>query len=133
MQLSDYARSILSDVAFAHVALVDEQGTPHVTPVWIDVDETGHPWINTIVGRRKERRLPVGAPIALSATAPGNGYLWVSICGHVLERRLEGADADIDRLAEKYRGPGSTARTLPGEQRITIVIEPEVEYGGPTR
>lgn len=133
MELSEYARSILSDTAFAHVAFVETDGTPHVTPVWIDINDDGRPWINTIVGRRKERRLPLGSSVAFSATAPGNGYLWVSIRGRVIERRLDGADADIDRLAEKYRGRGSKARTLPGEERISIVIEPEVEYGGPTR
>lgn len=133
MELSEYARAILSDKAFAHVAFSELDGTPHVTPVWIDVNEDGRPWINTIVGRRKERRLPLGASVAFSATAPSNGYLWVSIRGRVIERRFDGADADIDRLAEKYRGPGSKARTLPGEERVTIVIEPETEYGGPTR
>ncbi|MGE0309885.1 MAG: pyridoxamine 5'-phosphate oxidase family protein [Acidimicrobiia bacterium] len=133
MRLSELARSILEDKAFVHLALLDGKGRPHVTPVWVGVDADGRPWINTIVGRLKERQLPLGAPVSLSATAPDNGYLWVSVRGHVVERRADGADGDIDQLAEKYRGAGAKAKTLPGEQRITIVIEPEAEFGGPTR
>lgn len=133
MELSEVASSILKGRAFAHVALTDAAGRPHVTPVWIDVGDDGRPWINTIVGRVKDRLLPVGAPVALSATAPDNDYLWVSVQGHVAERRTAGADDDIDALAAKYRGPGEKARTLPGEVRVTIVIEPEKEFGGPTR
>jgi PPOX class probable F420-dependent enzyme len=128
--LSDGGRAILGSTAFAHLAVNDRHGVPHVTPVWVDVDADGRPWINTIVGRAKERYLQVGTPVALSATAPDDPYVWMSLQGTVVERRLEGADEDIDALSEKYRGPGHKARTLPGEVRITIVIDPTAEHGG---
>lgn len=121
MRLSDAGRAIFGSTTFAHLAVNDRAGRPHVTPVWVDVDAAGRPWINTIVGRAKERYLPVGTSVALSATSPENPYVWVSVKGRVAERRLQGADADIDALSEKYRGPGQKARTLPGEVRVTIV------------
>ena len=41
------------------------------------------------------------------------------------ERRSVGADADIDYLAQKYLGKEKYPFRQPGEERITIVIEPE--------
>jgi hypothetical protein len=128
--LSANGLAILRSRTFAHVALTDNSGRPHVTPVWVDVDAQGRPWFNTIVGRVKDLRLPLGAPVGLSATAADDGYLWVSVQGRVIEKRLEGADADIHALAAKYRGAGARANINPGETRVTIVIEPEAERGG---
>jgi predicted pyridoxine 5'-phosphate oxidase superfamily flavin-nucleotide-binding protein len=74
MALTDKARTLFSQPVFAHVALVDTDGRPHVTPVWVDVDPDGSLWINTAEGRVKDRLLQVGAPYALSATDPENPY-----------------------------------------------------------
>jgi PPOX class probable F420-dependent enzyme len=128
--LSDVGRRILGARAFAHLAVNDTRGDPHVTPVWIDVDADGRPWINTIVGRAKERYLQEGTRIALSATDPDDPYVWLAVRGYVAERRLNGADEEIDLLSEKYRGPGQKSRRKPGEVRITIVIEPTSEHTG---
>jgi PPOX class probable F420-dependent enzyme len=127
-QLSAEARHLLEAKAFAHVAVVDTDCRPRSTPVWIDVDGDTV-WINTAVGRVKERLLPVGAPVAISATDPGNPYRYVEIRGHVAERRTDTADADIDALAKKYLAEDKYPFRRPGEQRVTIVIEPERVIG----
>lgn len=47
-------RDILDKKAFAHLATVGRDGTPQLTPVWIDFDGT-HVRFNTARGRVKER------------------------------------------------------------------------------
>lgn len=127
--LSDAARAIFRSKAMAHVAVVDAHGRPHVTPVWADVDDEGHLWINTAAGRLKDRHLQVGDPVAVSATNLDNPYEYVQVRGTVAERRLEHGDADIDALAKKYMGVDSYPGRTPGEVRVTIVIEPRSTTG----
>jgi PPOX class probable F420-dependent enzyme len=124
VKLTDRARTILQSKTFAHVAAVDPAGRPHVTPVWVDADKETV-WINTARGRVKDRLLQLGAPAALSAVDPQNPYEHVQVRGHVSERREVGADADIDHLAQKYLGEERYPFRQPGEERVTIVIEPE--------
>ena len=129
MKLSDRARAILRSKTFAHVAAIDAAGKPHVTPVWVDVDDKDTIWINTARGRVKDRLLRLDAPTALAAVDPENPYEYVQVRGHVSERRDVGADADIDHLAQKYLGEERYPFRQPGEERVTIVIEPEQVTG----
>ena len=129
MKLSDRARAILRSKTFAHVAAIDAAGKPHVTPVWVDVDDKDTIWINTARGRVKDRLLRLDAPTALAAVDPENPYEYVQVRGHVSERREVGADADIDQLAQKYLGEERYPFRQPGEERVTIVIEPEQVTG----
>ena len=125
MKLTDRARAILRSKTFAHVAAIDAAGKPHVTPVWVDVDDKDTIWINTARGRVKDRLLRLDAPTALAAVDPENPYEYVQVRGHVSERREVGADADIEHLAQKYLGEERYPFRQPGEERVTIVIEPE--------
>lgn len=122
--LSDRAKEIFRSTAMAHVAVVDAQGRPHVTPVWADVDDQDRLWFNTAVGRFKDRHLQVGDPVALSATDLGNPYEYAQVRGTVAERRLEHGDADIDALAKKYLDADSYPFRTEGEIRVTIIVAP---------
>ena len=82
MKLSDRARAILRSKTFAHVAAIDAAGKPHVTPVWVDVDDKDTIWINTARGRVKDRLLGLDAPTALAAVDPENPYEYVQVRGH---------------------------------------------------
>lgn len=126
--LDDTARSILSQPVFVHLA-VDAGGRPHVSPVWVALDGD-RILVNTATGRVKERALTVGAPVALSATAPDNPYQALVIQGRVVERRTEGADADIDALAKKYLDADTYPFRQEGEERVTVIIEPERVVAG---
>jgi PPOX class probable F420-dependent enzyme len=128
VKLSDKARAIFHSKTFAHVAAVDHGGRPHVTPVWVDADKETV-WFNTARGRVKERLLQLNAPVALSAVDPENPYEYAQVRGRVAERRTVGADADIDYLAQKYLGEEKYPFRQPGEERVTIVIEPEQVTG----
>ena len=127
--LSARSQEIFRSKAMAHVAVVDGSGRPHVTPVWADVDDEGRLWINTAVGRFKDRYLQVGDAVAVSATDLDNPYEYTQVRGTVAERRSETGDADIDALAKKYMGVDSYPGRTPGEERVTIIVEPHSTTG----
>jgi PPOX class probable F420-dependent enzyme len=123
--LNDQAASILREKAIAHVAVVDEDGLPHVSPVWVDVDAEGNVLMNTAEGRVKDRLLQPGAPVAISATRPGDDYESILVRGKVASRSAEGGDAGIDALAKKYLDADTYPFRQPGEVRLNIVIQPD--------
>lgn len=123
--LGGEALRILRSKTFANLALVQVDGRPHVSPVWIDVDTNGRVILNTAEGRTKARLLQVGAPVRIAAADPENPYRYVDVRGRVAERTHEGADETIDALARKYLGVESYPYRQAGEVRVTVVIEPE--------
>lgn len=86
---------------FAHVATLMEDGTPQVTPVWVDYDGE-HVLINTVRGRQKERNLTRDPKVGLSILDPEDPYTYLSIRGEVAEVTEEGAIEHIDALARRY-------------------------------
>jgi len=122
--LNDKAKRILEDKTFVHLAVMDGD-TPHTSPVWVDVRDDGRILVNTSEGRAKARLLQPGTKVALSATSPENPYDSLLIQGRVVERTHENADADIDRLAKKYLDKDVYPFRQPGEQRVTVIIEPD--------
>jgi PPOX class probable F420-dependent enzyme len=109
--------------AFAYVATVMADGTPQVTPVWVEYDGK-HVIFNTAKGRVKERNLRRNPQVALSVADPANPYRYIQVRGRV-ELTEEGADASIDRLAKKYLGVDSYPYRRADEQRIIVRITPE--------
>ena len=114
--------------AFAHVATVMRDGSPQVTPVWLDYKD-GRVRINTARGRVKSRTMKKGARVALSIQDPENPYRYVQIRGVVANETEQGADAHIDSLAKKYLGQDKYPFRRPGEVRVTYEIEPTSVQG----
>ena len=112
-----------SKKAFAHIALTAPDGTPRVTPVWIDY-VNGKVLVNTAKGRVKANYLNVGSPVAISITDPDNDYRYVQIRGNVTRMTEEGAAAHIDKMAKKYLGKDKYPFSKPGEVRVLYEIEP---------
>jgi PPOX class probable F420-dependent enzyme len=125
MELPTAVVELFRQPVTAHLGVVDGRGRPHVTPIWLDVDDDGRLWFNTAVGRVKDRHLQVGDPVAVSATEPGDDYRYAQVRGRVAERRTETGDADIDHLAKKYLDADSYPFRNEAEQRVTIVIDVE--------
>jgi PPOX class probable F420-dependent enzyme len=118
------AEELLKGKNFAHVATLRADGTPLVTPVWVDLQD-GHPVLNTAEGRAWPRNLERDPRITLEVQNMENPYEYVEIRGRVAERTREGADAHIDSLAKKYMGVEEYPLRRPGEQRLIIRVEPE--------
>jgi PPOX class probable F420-dependent enzyme len=123
-RLTAEARAKLEGRNFGYLAV--EDGSPHVSPVWVDTDGE-YILVNTARGRVKERAMQKGARVALSIAEHDDPYDHVDIRGRVV-RRVEGDEAveHINALARKYRGPDSTFTLRPGERRVKILIEPTV-------
>lgn len=109
--------------AFASIATVMTDGSPQVTPVWFDYTD-GVVRVNTAKGRVKARTLTPGARVALAIIDPDNPYRYVQIRGRVRHVTEDGADAHIDALAKKYLGVDTYPYRQPGEQRLSVEIEP---------
>lgn len=124
VKLNPAATALLNEAVLANLATVDGDGSPHVTPVWVDVDGDDVV-INTAEGRAKTRNLRRSAKVAVSVVDPKDPYRVVALQGRVIDITTEDADAHIDRLARKYLGVDTYPMRQPGEQRVKIRIRPE--------
>jgi PPOX class probable F420-dependent enzyme len=114
--------------AFANLATLMPDGSPQVTPVWLDY-AGGAIRINTAKGRVKARNLKVGSPVALAVMDPDEPYRYLQVRGRVRRVVEEGADAHIDALAKKYLGKDKYPFRQPGELRVIYEIEPKSASG----
>ena len=110
--------------AFASLATLMPDGKPQVTPVWVEFDGH-HVIINTAEGRQKDKNLQRDKRVALSLMDPDNPYRYIEVRGKVVERTLNGADANIDALAKKYLGKDKYPFRQPNEVRVIYKIEPQ--------
>jgi PPOX class probable F420-dependent enzyme len=117
-------RDLFSKQAFAHLGTVMPDGSPQVTPVWVDYDGN-HIRVNTAKGRVKDRNMRRNKKVALSITDPENPYRHVTVRGEVEDITEQGADAHIDSLAKKYLGKDKYPFRQPGEVRVIYKIRPE--------
>ena len=114
---------LFSKKAFANLATVNPDGTPQVTPVWVDYDGT-HVLVNSARGRRKDKNMETNPAVALSILDPDNPYRYLEVRGRVAEITEDGADEHIDKMAKKYLGQDKYPFRQPGEVRVIFKIEP---------
>jgi PPOX class probable F420-dependent enzyme len=123
-KISDDYRDLFERKTFAHVATVMPDGTPHVTPVWIDYDaETDRVLVNTERGRQKHRNVERDPKVGLSMTDPDDPYRRLSIMGEVEAVTTEGAREHIDELSRRYFG--EDYRNEIQTERLLLVIRPD--------
>jgi PPOX class probable F420-dependent enzyme len=110
--------------AFAHLATIMPDGSPQVTPVWVDFDGT-HILINTARGRVKDLNMTARPQVAVEILDPDNPYRYLAVRGCVVEVTEEGAAAHINTvLSPRYTGRAGTYGG-PGEVRRLYKILPE--------
>ncbi|HLJ19627.1 MAG TPA: PPOX class F420-dependent oxidoreductase [Stellaceae bacterium] len=109
--------------AFANLATLMPDGSPQVTPVWVDY-ANGVLRVNTAKGRTKARNMTTGARVAVAIQDPDNPYRYLQVRGRVKSMIEQGADAHIDALAKKYLGQDKYPYRRPGEVRQIYEIEP---------
>jgi PPOX class probable F420-dependent enzyme len=123
VRLTETARARLQAANFGYLATIMADGTPQVSPVWVDV-RGEHILVNTAKGRLKERNLHRDPRLGLSVTDKDNPYDKVDVRGRVVEW-IDGdeAEAHIDAMAQKYLGQERYPFRGPGERRVDAVIE----------
>jgi PPOX class probable F420-dependent enzyme len=117
-------RDLFDKKAFANLATMMPDGTPQVTPVWVDYDGT-HVIVNSARGRQKDKNLRRNPKVSLSIQDPDNPYRYLEVRGRVAEITEDGADAHIDKMAKKYMGVDRYPGHQPGEVRVIYKIEPQ--------
>ena len=123
-QLKEQQKRFLDENPFVGVVTtLREDGSPHSTVVWVDV-ENGKVSFNTATGRAKPKHLEKNPSASLTVVDPNNAYKWVTVSGPA-EITYEGADAQIDKLAKKYIGKDKYPWHKPQEKRLKVLIEPE--------
>lgn len=120
--LTEAERAFLENPYVGVVTDLRPDGSPHSTVVWVDVDDEGVSF-NTAWPRAKPRYLRANPRVALLVVDPGDEYRWISISG-VATLVEDGANAQIDRLAKKYKGLDSYPWHKPEETRVSVRISP---------
>ena len=122
--IPDDFRDLFEKKTFAHVATLLPDGSPHVTPVWVDYDaDADRLLVNTERGRRKEENVREDGRVAVSMTDPDNPYRMLSVRGEVDEITTEGAREHIDELAKRYMGEDEYPNPIETE-RVILSIAP---------
>jgi PPOX class probable F420-dependent enzyme len=123
-ELPEDVRTLIETKQFWHVATVNPDGSPQVTPMWV-MTRNGNIVLNSALGRRKTRNLEQNPRVAMSLIDPENPYKSLQVQGRVVDTITgDQAEADIDTLSEKYTGQTPYPWRAPGEQRVTFVVEP---------
>lgn len=116
-------KDILIGKNFASLATLMPDGSPQVTPVWIDLDG-GDVLFNTVTGRQKALNLDRDGRVAISVFDSANPYRYIAIRGVIDSKTTDGADANIDRLAKKYLGVEKYPNANPNDQRVIYRVKP---------
>lgn len=109
---------------FANLATVMPDGSPQVTPVWVDFDGS-HIIVNSARGRQKDRNMKRNRTVSLALSDPENPYRYLEVRGRVSEITEQGASEHIDRMAMKYLELEKYPNRKPGEVRVLYKVEPQ--------
>ena|SRR6516165_1370404 len=123
-QVPDKYADLFKKKAFANLGTLNADGSPQVTPVWVDYDGK-HVRVNSALGRKKDQNIRRDPRVSLSIQDPDNPYRYLEVRGKVSEITQKGADEHIDSWAQKYLGVSKYPSRRPGEVRVLYKIEPQ--------
>ena len=126
---------------FGFLGTVNKDGSPQVTPTWIDIiekeeNEDGREeiiLINTAMDRLKQKNVSRDPRVSISILDEDNPYSMVTIKGRVVEQTTEGADEHIDKLAKRYLDADRYPAHSPSVKRIILKVKPEKIFYLPQR
>ena len=122
MKLSDKAKKLIDGKNFANVATLMPDGSPQVTPVWIDRD--GDTIIlNGTRSRQRTRNLKRDPRVAICIYDQNNPYSNVAIRGRVVGITETGAEDHIDKMHMKYHGTPKYPYHNPKDPRVLLRVE----------
>jgi PPOX class probable F420-dependent enzyme len=121
--MNDQARTILRGKRNAYLATVMPDGSPQLTPVWVDV-EGDDVVINTSEGTVKLANMRRDRRVALAIEAEEDRYKVLCVKGRVVDIE-SGAHVDehIDMLSKRH--DGVRWKFADGETRVRVRIHPE--------
>ncbi len=120
-RLSERGRALVDRPVIASFTTINEDGSPHTTPLWIDRDGDVLR-VNTAAGRVKARNVARDPRVSVCLVDPEDPMNVVAVRGTVTNMTTNGADAHIDKLANKYTGAATFAARTPGQQRLLLEI-----------
>ena len=122
--LTEKQTKLFQDPNFGHVGTIRKDGTPQVTPVWIDIED-GTPMFNTAVGRAKYKNIKRDPRVTIEVQNHENPYEYVMVSGTAELEESEAAERHIDKLAKKYLGVDDYPNRTEGERRVLVRVTPE--------
>ena len=122
-KLTEFAKKLIDGKNLASVATLMPDGSPQVSPVWVE-REGDTVVVNATTTRQRYRNVRRDPRVALCIFDMNNIYSNVMIRGKVTEITREGAEEDIDRLSMKYNGRKYPDHS-PERPRVIIRITPE--------
>src|ERR1700675_800012 len=91
---------LLEKQAFGNLGTLMKDGSPQVTPVWVDYDGK-FVRINSAKGRVKDKNIRRDPRVSISLQDPANPYRYLEIRGRVVEITQKGADEHNKGPAKK--------------------------------
>src|SRR6266498_492811 len=119
--LPQSVKKLLQDKAYGHVVTFNAQGNPQLTMVWIDVDGDDV-LFNTAEGRKKPQNLRRDPRIIISVQDRNDPQAYMLIHGTATLTEA-GADAHIDKLAQRFLGVDKYPYRQPGEKRVLVRVK----------
>jgi PPOX class probable F420-dependent enzyme len=124
--LTDKQVQLLKGRNFANVAVIRPDGTPHVTPVWVDWDGE-NVIVNLDATRKKLEYIRRDPRVSIEVFNLDNPYEYVAVTGPA-ELTEEGANEHINEMSHKYFGPDRDY-PLGDSQRVLVRVKPERVIG----
>jgi PPOX class probable F420-dependent enzyme len=115
-------RRVLEGKNFVSLATVMPDGSPQVSNLWFEFDGE-HIYVNTSMGRVKQRNTKRDPRVALAITEQDNPYSEVVIRGRVVDQMTNGAREHANKLSERYTGKPWNPPA--NQTRVILKIKPD--------
>ena|SRR5579872_1121431 len=124
VNLSPEERKFFEDKNFAFVSTLNKDGSPQVTPTWVDTDGK-YVLVNIATSRQKFHNVQRDPRVAIAIVDLTNPYRAITVKGKVTSI-VKGpeAEAHIDKMAKKYLGQDKYPYRQSTEQRVLLKVEP---------
>lgn len=119
--LPESVKKVLADKAYGHVLTYNADGSPQLTMVWMDVDGD-NPTFNTAADRIKPKNLKNDSRIGISVQDRNNPQAYMMLYGTAIVTE-EGADEQIDKLANRFLGLDKYPFRQAGETRVMVRMD----------
>src|SRR6266850_1238385 len=115
---------LLEKPAFGNLGTLMKDGSPQVTPVWLDYDGK-FVRINSAKGRVKDKNMRRDPRVSIAIQDPANAYRYLEIRGKVVEIIEKGADDHTTNPPKNYLGNQVYPFRKRAEGRETNKSEPK--------